>query len=160
MLVAEARRPIDEVEHQARRVERKLELMTFARETLAAVLNECPRDLVGAPSSDQRRHTTRAVWADLRVILDETFSGAESEDDVREQVEEHVAQWRSTRHRWWRPRLPSPVQVIKGIETATAIVEVVNQTPELRHLADTVVQAIVARLRQRRSPKEPPTAPS
>jgi len=49
--------------------------------------------------------------------------------------------------------------VAKGIATAKAIVDVVNQTPELRQLADTVTQAVVARLRDRRSPKDSPTAP-
>ena len=80
--------------------------------------------------------------------------------DVRQRVEEHVARWRSEHDRWWRPRLPSPQKVIKGIATAKTIVDVVNQTPELRQLADTVTQAVLARLRERRSPKEPPTASS
>jgi len=160
MLVAEARRPVDEVEEQARRVERKLELMTFASGILAATLNECPRHLVGAQNSDQRRRTKQVVWADLRVILDKALSGTESPDDVRQHVEGYVAQWQSARHRWWRPRLPSPQRVLKGIETAKAVVDLVNQTPELRQLADTVTQAVLTRLRERRSPKDPPTAPS
>ena len=160
MLVAEARHPIDEAERQAGRAERKLELMNLARVILAAVLNECPRHLVGAQNSDQRRHTTRAVWADLRVILDKALLGTESPGDLRQHVEEHVARWQTVHHRWWRPRLPSPQKVLKGLERAKAIVDVVNQTPELRQLADTVTQAVLARLRERRSPKDPPTAPS
>jgi hypothetical protein len=98
------------------------------------------------------------VWADLRPILEKTLSGAESEDAVGQRVEEHVAQWRRTHDRWWRPRLPSPVQVVKSIKTATTIVDTVNKTPELRQLAEVVTQAVLTRLRQRRESKPPPPA--
>jgi hypothetical protein len=159
-LVAEARAQLDENERQTQQAGRKEELIAFARSALVVVLNECPTYLVGAPGSGNRMQTTRAVWADLRLILEKTLSGAESERDVRQRVEEHIARWRSEHDRWWRPRVPSPQSVIKGIGTAKAIVDVVNQTPELRQLADTVTQAVLAQLRTRRSPKEPPTAPS
>lgn len=159
-LIAETRRQLNEEEHEARRAGRKAELMTLARQTLAAALDECPAYLVGTPGSNKRTHTARAVWADLRPILDKTLSGTESEDAVGQRVEEHVAQWRSAHDRWWRPRLPSPVQVVKGIKTATAIVDTVNKTPELRQLADVVTQAVLTRLRQRgQSKTSPPASP-
>lgn len=159
-LVAEARSQLTEVEHQVRRAEGKRALMIFAKWALAAALNECPAYLVGAPGSNKRTHTTRAAWADLRAILDKTLLGTESEEDVRQRIEEHVAHWRCEHDRWWRPRLPSPDRVVKGIRTAKVVVDAVNNTPELRQLADTVVQAVQATLRQRRQPKEPPSSPS
>ncbi len=159
-LVSEASRQLNEVEHDSRRSERKTELMALARETLAAALDECPSYLVGAAGSKKRTHTVRTVWADLRSILDKTLSGTESEDDVEQRVEEHVAQWRNDHDRWWRPRLPSPVQVVKGIKTATVIVDTVNKTPELRQLAETITQAVRALVRQRRQSKAPPPSSS
>ena len=158
-LVAETLMHLHETERQAQQVGMKAELVTFAKWALGTALNECPTHLVGAPGSGNRTQTTRVVWAELRLILEKTLSGAESEQDVRQLVEEYVALWRSEHDRWWRPHLPSPAQVAKGIATAKAIVDVVNQTPELRQLADTVTQAVVARLRDRRSPKDSPTAP-
>lgn len=155
-LVSEACRQLNEIEHETRRSERKRELMTLARETLAAALDECPSHLVGAAGSSKRTHLLRAVWADLRLILDKTLSGTESEDGVEQRVEEHVAQWRNDHDRWWRPRLPSPVQVVKGIKTATVIVDTVNKTPELRQVADTITQAVRALVRRRCQSKEPP----
>jgi hypothetical protein len=155
-LVAETRRHLNEVEHEARRSERKAELLACARQSLAAALDACPSHLVGTPSSHKRTHTARAIWADLRPNLEKTLSGAESEDVVGQRVDEHVAQWRSAHDRWWRPRLPAPVQVARGIETATAIVDAVNKTPALRQLADIVTQAVLTRLRQRRPSNEPP----
>jgi len=134
--------------------------MTFARWALAAILHRCPAYLVGDLGSNRRTTTTKAVWANLRPSLDKALSGVESEDDVRQRVEAHVAQWRSERDRWWHLRPPSPQQVLKGIHTAKAVVEAVNNTPELRQLADTVVQAIQTKLRQRRQAKEPPASPS
>jgi hypothetical protein len=50
--------------------------------------------------------------------------------------------------------------VVKGIHTAKTIVEAVNNTPEFRQLADTVIQAVQTKLRQRRQAKEPPPPPS
>jgi hypothetical protein len=155
-LVAETRRLLNEQEHEARRSELKAELIALARQTLAAALDECPAYLVGAPGSSKRTHTVRAVWADLRPILEKTLSGTESADTVGQRVEEHVAQWRSTNDRWWRPRLPSPVQVAKGIKTATAIVDTVNKTPALSQLTQIVTQTVLTRLRERRQSKEPP----
>ena len=159
-LVAEACSQMTEAEHQARRAAGKRALMTFAQWALAAALDECPAYLVGSLGSDKRTHTTRAAWADLRVILDKTLSGTESEEDVQQRVEEHVAQWRRAHDRWWRPRLPSPDRVVKGIRTAKVVVDAVNNTPELRLLATTVVQVVQATLRRRRQPKEPPSSPS
>lgn len=159
-LVSEASRQLNEVEHETRRSKRKTELMALAKETLAAALDECPSYLVGAAGSSKRTHSVRTVWADLRSILDKTLSGTESEDGVQQRVEEHVAQWRNDHDRWWRPRFPSPVQVIKGIKTATAIVDTVNKTPELRQLVDTITQAVGALVRQRRQSKEPPPSSS
>ena len=157
-LVSEASHQLNEVEHERRRSQRKTELMAFAKETLAAALDQCPSYLVGAAGSSKRTHTVRVVWADLRAILDKTFSGTESEDGVAQRVEEHVAQWRHDHDRWWRPRLPSPVQVVTGIKTATVIVDTVNKTPELRQLAETITQAVRALVRQRRqSKKQPPS---
>ena len=95
-----------------------------------------------------------------RPILDKVLSGAESGDDVRQHVEAHVAKWRSERDRWWHLQPPSPQQVVKGIHTAKTVVEAVNKTPEFRQLADTVIQAIQTKLRQRRQAKEPPASPS
>ena len=157
-LIAETLHQLNVEEHEGRRSERKPELIALARQALAAALDDCPAYLVGAPSSRKRTHTARAVWADLRPILDKTLSGTESADAVGQRVEEHVAQWRSAHDRWWRPRLPSPVQVVKGIKTATAIVDTVNKTPELRQLADVVTQAVLTRLRQRGQSKTPPPA--
>lgn len=157
-LIAETLHQLNVEEHEGRRSERKPELIALARQALAAALDDCPAYLVGAPSSRKRTHTARGVWADLRPILDKTLSGTESADAVGQRVEEHVAQWRSAHDRWWRPRLPSPVQVVKGIKTATAIVDTVNKTPELRQLADVVTQAVLTRLRQRGQSKTPPPA--
>jgi len=151
--VAEARGQMDETERQAQQVGRKEELITLANWTLSAALSKCPTHLVGTPGSGNRTQTTRAIWAELRLILEKTLSGAESEQDVCQQVEEHVARWRREHDRWWRPRLPSPQKVMTGLERTKAIVDLVNQTPELRHLADTVTQAVLARLRERSSPK-------
>jgi hypothetical protein len=92
--------------------------------------------------------------------LDKVLSGAESGDDVRQHVEAHVAKWRSERDRWWHLRPPSPQQVVKGIHTAKTVVEAVNKTPEFRQLADSVIQAVQTKLRQRRQAKEPPASPS
>lgn len=158
-LVAEACRQLDEAERHARRAERRPELMIFARWTLAAVLSECPTFLVGAPGSGKRTQTTWAVWADLRLILEKTLSGAESEQDVRQRIEEYVAQWQREHDHWWHPRLPSAVQVVKAIHTAKKIRETVNNTPELRQLADTIAQAARILWRERRQRKGPPTAP-
>ena len=119
-------------------------------------VSECPTFLVGAVDSEKRTHLTRAVWADLRATLEKVLSGAETEDDVRQCVEEHVAQWRREQDHWWRPRPPSPARVLKGIRTAKAIVEMVNNTPELRQLADTIVHAVHIKWRQRRDAKAPP----
>lgn len=159
-LVSAAARQLNEVEQETRRSQRKTELTALARETLAAALDECPSYLVGAAGSSKRTHALRAVWADLRAILDKTLLGTESEEGVEQRVEEHVAQWRHDHDRWWRPRLPSPVQVVKGIKTATMIVDTVNKTPELRQLAETITQAASALLRQRRQSKEPPPSSS
>lgn len=159
-LIAEARSQLTEIEHQARRAERKRALMSFAQWALTATINECPTYLVGSLGSDKRTHTTRAAWADLRPILDKTLSGTESKEDVQQRVEEYVAQWRREHDRWWRPRLPSPDRVVKGIRTAKVVVDAVNNTPELRLLVDTAVQVVQATLRQRRQPKEPPSSPS
>ena len=159
-LIAEARSQLTEVEHQARRAERKRALMSLAQWALTATINECPTYLVGSLGSDKRTHTTRAAWADLRPILDKTLSGTESKEDVQQRVEEYVAQWRREHDRWWRPRLPSPDRVVKGIRTAKVVVDAVNNTPELRLLVDTVVQVVQATVRQRRQPKEPPSSPS
>ena len=159
-LVEEACRQLNEAEHQAQRTERKLELVTLARWALATVLNRCPAYLVGDLGSNKRANTMQAIWADLRPILDKALSGAESGDDVRQHVEAHVAKWRSERDRWWHLRPPSPEQVVKGIHTAKTVVEAVNKTPEFRQLADTVIQAVQTKLRQRRQTKEPPASPS
>jgi hypothetical protein len=158
-LVTEAGRQVTETEEQARRAERKAELMTFARWILAAVLQRCPPHLVGSLGSDKRARATRAVWADLRTVLDKGLSGAESEDDVRGRVDTYVAQWRREHDRWWHLRPPSPQGVTKGIQLAKAAVEAVNNTPELRQLADTVVQVVRTKLQQRRQRKEPPPGP-
>jgi hypothetical protein len=159
-LVAEAARQVNEAEDQARRADRKADLITFARWILAAILHRCPAHLVGTLGSDRRSTATRAIWADLRPTLDKVLSGTESEDDVRQRVKAHVAQWRRDHDRWWHLQPPSPQQVAKGIQLAKAAVEVVNNTPELRQLADTVVQAVQTKLRQRRQAKEPPASPS
>jgi len=50
--------------------------------------------------------------------------------------------------------------VITGIKTAKAIVDAVNQTPELRQLAGTIAQAARILWRQRRQPGSPPAAGS
>ena len=134
--------------------------MVFAQWALTTALNEYPTYLVGSLGSDKRTHTTRAAWADLRPILDKALSGTESNEDVQQRVEEYVAQWRREHDRWWRPRLPSPDRVVKGIRTAKVVVDAVNDTPELRLLVDTVVQVVQATVRQRRQPKEPPSSPS
>ena len=159
-LVEEACQQLNEVEHQAQRTERKLELVTLARWALATVLNRCPAYLVGDLGSNKRANMTQAIWADLRPILDKALSGTESGDDVRQQVEAHVVKWRSEHDRWWHLRPPSPQQVVKGIHTAKTVVEAVNNTPEFRQLADTVIQAVQTKLRQRRQAKEPPPSPS
>jgi hypothetical protein len=151
---------LTEAENQAQRAERKVELVAFAKWALPAVVHRCPTYLVGDLGSSERASTTRAIWADLRPILDKALSGAESKDDVRQRVEAHVAQWRSEHDRWWHLRPPSPQQVVKGIHTAKAVVEVVNNTPELRQLADAVVQVVQTKLRQRRQAKEPPASSS
>jgi hypothetical protein len=44
--------------------------------------------------------------------------------------------------------------------TAKTLVEAVNKTPEFRQLADTVIQAVQTKLRQRRQAKEPTASPS
>ncbi len=159
-LVTEASRQVNEAEEQARRAERKADLMTFARWILAAVLQRCPPHLVGSLGSDKRAKTTRAIWADLRPILDKGLSEKESEDDVRGRVETYVAQWREDHDRWWQLQPPSPQQVTKGIQLAKAAVEAVNNTPELRQLADTVVQVVRKKLQQRRQGKQPPGSSS
>jgi len=159
-LLEEACQQLNEAEHQAQRTERKLELVTLARWALATVLNRCPAHLVGDLGSNKRADTTQAIWADLRPILDKALTGAESGDDVRQHVEAHVAKWRSEHDRWWHPRPPSPQQLVKGIHKAKTVVEAVNNTPEFRQLADTVIQAVQTKLRQRRQTKEPPASPS
>lgn len=159
-LVTEAGRQVNEAEEQAQRTQRKASHMTSARWILAAVLQRCPPHLVGSLGSDKRASTTRAIWADLRPVLDKGLSGKESEDDVRWRVETYVAQWRQDHDRWWHLQPPSPQQVTKGIQLAKAAVEAVKNTPELRHLADTVVQAVRTKLQQRRQGKEPPGSPS
>lgn len=160
MLVAESRRRLDELEEQARRSESKPRLVLAAKLSLSAALNRCPAHLVGAPGSDKRTQTTQAVWAAIRPALDKTLSGAESPDDVHHLVEEHVARWRTEHDHWWRPRPPSPAKVIAGIKTGKAIVDAVNQTPELRQLAGTIAQAARILWRQRRQPGPPPAAGS
>lgn len=160
MLVAESRRQLDEMEEQARRSEAKPQLILVAKLSLIAALNQCPANLVGAPGSDKRTQTTQAVWATIRPALDKTQAGAESPNDVYHLVEEHVARWRTEHDHWWRPRPPSPAKVITGIKTAKAIVDAVNQTPELRQLAGTIAQAARILWRQRRPPGPPPTAGS
>jgi len=159
-LVAEACGKLTEAKDQAHRAERKRQLLAFAKSTLTDTVNECPAYLVGALDSEKRIHLTRAVWADLRAVLEKVLSGAETENEVRQRVEEHVAQWRREQDQWWRPRPPSPARVLKGIRTAKAIVDTVNNTPELRQLADTVIQAVQIKLRQRREAKGPPSSPS
>src|SRR5262249_22313792 len=81
-LVAEARGQLDETERRAQQVGRREELITLAEWTLGAVLNECPAYLVGAPGSGKRTQTMRAIWAELRLSLEKTLSGAESEQNV------------------------------------------------------------------------------
>ena len=159
-LVAESRRQLDELEEQARRSESKPQRVLMAKLSLIAALNQCPAHLVGAPGSDKRTQTTQAAWATLRPALDKTLSGGESPDDVHHLVEEHVARWRSEHDHWWRPRAPSPATVIRNITTAKAIVDAVNQTPELRQLAGTIAQAARILWRQRRPPGPPPEAGS
>jgi len=159
-LVAETCGQLNEIRDEAQRAEHKSNLMTLARWALVVELTECPPHLVGAPDSGKRIQITRAMWADLRVTLDKTLSGIESDDDVRQRVEEYVAQWRMERDRWWHLRPPSPQQVTKGIHTAKAIVDAVNNTPELRRFADTVIQVVQERVRRKRQPKEPPSSPS
>jgi len=159
-LVAEACEQLEQAKYEAQRAERKRRLLAFAKSTLTDAINECPAYLVGAFASEKRTHLTRAVWADLRPVLGKALSGAEAEDEVRQRVEEHVAQWRREQDRWWRPRAPSTARVLKGIRTAKAIVDTVNSTPELRQLADTAIQAVQIKLRQRREAKGPPSSPS
>src|SRR5713226_7292368 len=93
-LVAEACGKLTEAKDQAHRAERKRQLLAFAKSTLTDTVNECPAYLVGALDSEKRIHLTRAVWADLRAVLEKVLSGAETENEVRQRVEEHVAQWR------------------------------------------------------------------
>ena len=159
-LVEEACQQLSEAEHRARRTERKLELVTLARWALVTVLNRCPAYLVGNLGSNKRADTTQSMWADLRPILDKALTGAESGDEVRQHVEAHVAKWRSERERWWHLRPPSPQQVVKGIHNARTVVEAVNNTPEFRQLADTVIHAVQTKFRQRHQSKEPPASPS
>jgi hypothetical protein len=159
-LVAEVCRQLNEIQEKAKRADRKSHLMTFARWALVVELTKCQPHLVGAPGSAKRTQTTRAIWADLRANLDRTLSGTEPEDDVRQHVEEHVAQWQREHERWWHLRPPSPQQVTKGIQAVKAVVDVVNSTPELRQAADTVMRAVQDRLHQRRGPTKPRSSPS
>lgn len=159
-LVTEAGRRVNEAGEQAQRAGRKVDLITFARWVLAGVLQRCPAHLVGSLGSAKRGSATRAIWADLRPILDKELSGTESEDDVRGRVETYVAQWRRDRDRWWHVQPPSPQQVAKGIQLVKAAVDAVNNTPELRHLADTVVQVVRTKLQHGRQAKQPPGSPS
>ena len=151
---------MNEAEEQARRAQRKADLITFARWILPAVLQRCSPHLVGSLGSGKRASTTRAIWADLRPVLDKGLSGTESEDDVNARVDTYVAQWRRDHDRWWHLRPPSPQQVAKGIQLAKAAVEAVNNTPELRQLTDTVVQMVRMKVQQRRQAKDPPGSPS
>ena len=160
MLVAESRRQLDEMEEEARRSESKPRLVLVAKLSLSAALNQCPAHLVGGPGSDKRTQTTQAMWATIRPALEKTLSGAESPEDVHHLVEEHVVRWRTEHDHWWRPRPPSPAKVITGIKTAKAIVDAVNQTPELRQLANNIAQAARILWRQRRPPGPPPAAGS
>ncbi len=159
-LVAETCRQLNEFQDKATRADRKSHLMTFARWALVVELTKCQPHLVGAPGSAKRTQTTRVIWADLRANLDRTLSGIEPDDDVRQRVEEHVAQWQRAHDRWWHLRPPSPQQVTKGVHAAKALVDAVNNTPELRQLADTVIRVVQERLRQRRDRKKPPSSSS
>jgi len=152
-LVSEACGQLKQSKYEAQRAERKRRLLAFAKSTLTDVLNECPAYLVGALDSEKRTHLTRAVWADLRAVLEKALPGAETEDEVRQRVEEHVAQWRREQDHWWRPRPLSPARVLKGIRAAKLLIDTVNNTPELRQLVDTVIQAVQIKLRQRREAK-------
>jgi hypothetical protein len=159
-LVAETCRQLNEIHDKATRAERKSHLMTFAWWALIVELTKCPPHLVGAPGSAKQTQTTRAIWADLRVNLDRALSGIERDDDVRQRVEEHVAQWQREHDRWWHLRPPSPQQVTKGVHAAKAIVDAVKNAPELRQIADTVIQVVQERLRQGRDRKTPPSSSS
>ena len=152
-LIDEASGKLAEAKHQTQRAERKRTLLALAKSTLTSVIAGCPAYLVGSFDSDKRIHLTRAMWADLRAVLEKALSGAESEEDVRQRVEEHVAQWQRGQDHWWRPRPPSPARVLRGIRTAKRVVDAVNNTPELRQLVDTVIQVVQIKLRQRREAK-------
>jgi hypothetical protein len=130
----------------------------MAKAALEVLLQQFPAHLVGQASSQQRIEITQTLWHDLRGRLSHTLSGAEEEGEVLQVVIAHVTAWRREHKRRWRPRLPSPAQVGKAIDTTVRVVEAARQVPEWRQLASTVSQAVLDRLRQRGAPKDPPPA--